>query len=307
MNIESTTANITKTTEAQTTVSAANSSAKDSQTTFKDELESVKTNDKTVPKDNKMTDEQKIVDAQSNNSETQNLQNSQKSVLENMSSQLAKDKLKTNTDKDKKDDKISEKSDNSKISNPLNELNSKIAALSEIKTEFVTKHQNNSSIDQVGKTNNKDYCQTIKMDKQDALFFVNLVDNQQMTAQSSQVNNNINQNGNINFTEVKAEATQSVVQVSQTLIDALNNSAQTGKPFRIDFDNDIAVIMKVDKQGNLSANFIPGSAAVENYLRNNIEGLKQSFAEQGLQYNELTYSNQQKQQKQQKQKENEDE
>ena len=48
--------------------------------------------------------------------------------------------------------------------------------------------------------------------------------------------------------------------------------------------------MRVDKNGNLNANFIPGDKAVEAYLRNNISYLKQRFDEQDLPYNELTYS-----------------
>ena len=65
---------------------------------------------------------------------------------------------------------------------------------------------------------------------------------------------------------------------------------KTNKAFRIDFDKDISVVMRVDKDGNLNANFIPGDKAVEAYLRNNISYLKQRFEEQNISYGELTYS-----------------
>ncbi len=111
--------------------------------------------------------------------------------------------------------------------------------------------------------------------------------------------NNHSENNQIQFQEIKAEATQKTVAVTQTLLDSLNESMKTNKPFRIDFGDDIAVIMKVDKDGILSANFIPGSSAVENYLRGNIGYLRQSFEEQNLDYNELSYTRQEnKKQKQ---------
>lgn len=143
------------------------------------------------------------------------------------------------------------------------------------------------------------------MDNNDIMFFVNLVENRQMIAQNNPV---INSNINNNFTDIKSEATQETVRVSATLMDAINDSLKTNKSFRIDFDKDIAVIMRVDKEGVLSANFIPGSAAVENYLRNNIETLRQNFDNQNLPYNELSYKRQQKEEHQQHQnKENENE
>lgn len=289
MNIESTSATITKTADASTSASSTsatvNSSTSDSASTFKDQLEAVKAQDVQTAKDVKANEEAKSTETQ----------NAQKNATENAAQQTAKDKLTTE--------------ENTKASDPLSELNSKIATLNGLKNGF------NSNTHSVGsKTADKasdkisdkgDYCQTIKMNNHDITFFVNLVDNQQMMAQSGQLNN-VNPRNN-SFTEIKTEATQATVQVSQTLMDALNDSAKTGKPCRIDFGSDVAVIMKVDKEGVLSANFIPGSAAVEAYLKNNIEGLKQSFDEQGLPYNKLSYSNQQQQKQQQKQKENENE
>lgn len=304
MNIESTTATITKTADASTPASSTNTSTKDGTTTFRNELESVKTKDVKAAQEVQAKEEAKTAETET----TQNIlntENTQKSASENFAQQLAKDKLTKAEDKTNKLSKASEVSEDKKTLAPLNELNSKIATLNDLKnaSKFVTPSIVSNNVD---KTSDKgDYCQSIKMDNKDSMFFLNLVQNQQMAAQNSQINN-VNSTNN-NFIEVKTEATQSTVQVSQVLIDALNNSAKTGKPFRIDFEGDIAVILKVDKEGTLSANFIPGSAAVEAYLKNNIAGLRQNFNDQGLQYNELSYSNQQKQQKQQKQKENEDE
>ena len=71
----------------------------------------------------------------------------------------------------------------------------------------------------------------------------------------------------------------------------LADSMKNNQAFRIDFDKDVSVIIKVNKDGSLMANFIPGDKAVEQYLKNNIASLRQRFDEQNLQYSQLSYSN----------------
>lgn len=84
-------------------------------------------------------------------------------------------------------------------------------------------------------------------------------------------------------------------------MDKLAESMKTNQPFRIDFDKDVSVIIKVNKDGSLAANFIPGDKAVEQYLRNNIASLRQRFDEQDLSYTQLSYSNSRQQQQQKRQ------
>lgn len=295
MNVESAkTPTVTKVSENQTSSSAA-TTGKDNSASFKQELDAVKS------QDSKQTESENI-QAQQQNTEPENAEAVKQNAQTNAARQLK--------DKQLQDEKnaLFDKDEFSTISNPLDELSSKIAALNEMKNPLNMKFKSADNKIKETDLSTADCFKTMNMDKNDVTFFLNLVQNQQMSAQSTQLQN---QNAiNNNFTEIKTEATQSTVQVSQTLLDALNESVKTGKPFRIDFDKDIAVIMKVDKNGVLSANFIPGDAAVENYLRNNIESLKQSFNEQGLNYNELSYSKHQKQQQGQNQsqnKENEDE
>ena len=79
---------------------------------------------------------------------------------------------------------------------------------------------------------------------------------------------------------------------------------KTNQPFRIDFDKDVSVIIKVNKDGSLAANFIPGDKAVEQYLRNNIASLRQRFDDQNLPYSELSYSNQNRQQQERRRNSN---
>ena len=130
----------------------------------------------------------------------------------------------------------------------------------------------------------------INMSDSDANFFANLVQNTDMSMKS--ISDSVNQalmNNN-------AENVQKNVQVSSVLMDKLAESMKTSQPFRIDFDKDVSVIIKVNKDGSLAANFIPGDKAVEQYLRNNISSLRQWFDEQNLPYSELNYSNRNRQQ-----------
>lgn len=142
----------------------------------------------------------------------------------------------------------------------------------------------------------------INMSDSDANFFANLVQNTDMSMKSiaTQVNDAM-ANG--------TEGVQKSVQVSSVLMDKLSESMKTNQPFRIDFDKDVSVILKVNKDGSLAANFIPGDKAVEQYLRNNISSLRQRFDDQNLPYSELSYSNsrQQQQGKRRNNKENRDE
>lgn len=134
----------------------------------------------------------------------------------------------------------------------------------------------------------------INMSDSDANFFANLVQNTDMSMQSIAAN----------ISDQMAEGVQNIqknVQVSSVLMDKLAESMKTNQPFRIDFDKDVSVIIKVNKDGSLAANFIPGDKAVEQYLRNNIASLRQRFDEQDLSYTQLSYSNSRQQQQQKRQ------
>ena len=125
---------------------------------------------------------------------------------------------------------------------------------------------------------------TISMSDDDAQFFANLVTKTDMSMQS------IASEFQKSLDVSDVQNVHKTAKVSAALMEALSESMKTNKAFRIDFDKDVSVVMRVDKNGNLNANFIPGDKAVEAYLRNNISYLKQRFDEQDLPYNELTYS-----------------
>ena len=119
---------------------------------------------------------------------------------------------------------------------------------------------------------------TVIMDKNDVEFFANLVNE-----------------GSVNLHEVTNASHASAV--SKTLADLLAKSMQENKPVRIDFDNDISVIIKISKDGKISADFLPSSNVAEAYLRENLPLLKQKFDDNNIDYEELN-------QRKQKQNEN---
>lgn len=284
MDIKTTSATAKTKEVSQNTSSSSATATKDSGTSFKDELHAAK------------TQENKESDAKA--AEAKTTQDTQKASEDKAAQEVSKTEAQA-----KKDAEIA---DNKKVTDPLKELNAQLATLNGIKGIYNQK-TNTFELKTEESANKKDYCASLKMDNKDINFFVNLVANQQMTAQTAQLNN-AGLLGNNNFNEIKTSATQKTINISATLMDAINESVKTNKPFRIDFGNDVAVIMRVNKDGQLSANFIPGSAAVEQYLRNNIESLRQSFDEQELPYERLSYSQQQNQEQNQNQhKENDNE
>jgi hypothetical protein len=114
----------------------------------------------------------------------------------------------------------------------------------------------------------------------DAIFFVNLLNQNQTINYSVDENNKIT----LNCDEKQINATQS-------LINMLSVSYETKKPIRLDFDKDVTVILKLDDKGKVQAHFIPGTLEAENYLKQNISSLKQIFDDENINYSYLGYSN----------------
>lgn len=150
-----------------------------------------------------------------------------------------------------------------------------------------------NSIFQMGKEQNlaglvslENSQNSISMTQADAEFFVNLTQQNDVSAQNvvAQTQNLIN--GGVEVSQAKQSS-----QISQTLLNALVTAKENNQPLRIDFDQNVSVILRVGKDGALAANFIPGDKAVEQYLRNNIDSLKATFRENDLPYSDLSYSN----------------
>ena len=122
----------------------------------------------------------------------------------------------------------------------------------------------------------------IAMSKNDVDFFAKLVEN--------------GQNG------ISTKETAEASQVSKTLADMLAKSMNDNKPIRINFDNDISVIIKVSKDGKISADFLPSSQIAEAYLKENLPLLRQKFEDNNIDYEELNHREQKQNEKDENQK-----
>jgi len=132
------------------------------------------------------------------------------------------------------------------------------------------------------------YFDSVSMDINDALFFLNLAQDGQFSLQVSP------EGGFQNIIQTQTAqnmVSQKSIEVTNKLETLIEKAQNTQKPFRISFDNDISVVLKIDKSGKLSAEFIPGSLEAQNYLMYNVSALKQKFDEQNLPYTSLSYRN----------------
>lgn len=320
MSIQSTsTATVSASSSATNSAPAPSSSATtsaSSSTSFKDELESVNSSSSTAQSD---TSQKTSASDTSSASDSQAVQQAEISKTNEtkdavLLQQQVDAKQQASIQNQKGNQVLSfYASEISKDVNPYDVLNTELKTINNLKNNLATDQNGTfvansnlglatgllgsiSVIDET--TDTKKDSKSIGSDEQDAAFYLGMINNQQMKLQidaaaSSSVAEAASKNNN-NYTLVQSASTGESVKVSSVLMDALADSMKNNKTVRVDFGGDVAVVMKVDKQGVLSANFIPSTAAVENYLKNNIASLKQNFDSQNLPYNDLSYSEQQK-------------
>lgn len=260
--------------------SASNSdSAKktSSESSFKDEMDKVssteksKKNEKTSDKKNDKVDEVSQKDEKTTNTENNANQNQDKNDAQSPADQLNGMVDFSNFGS------LSVSDANSMLTND-------IAQMLNINNTAVTGLAADMKVSASGMMN-LDYS-SISMTESDADFFINLTQKNDVSVQNitAQAQNMLNQG-------VEAKEVKQNVQISETLLNAINIAKENNQPLRIDFDQNMSVIMRFGKDGAIAANFIPGDKAVEQYLRNNIESLKNTFRENDLPYSDLSYSN----------------
>lgn len=258
----------------------------DKKSSFQDELKTAENDD---VKETVQQDQESEVKEVSQKEDTKSNKKEDKSSAEQKENEASK---KTEEAKGGKDETL--KGDVS-VTNVQNGNSDDYAALSDQVKSFILKNGgqfNMNAINLMTATTRAEIANvapsvdysSIKMSDADAKFFSDLVNKTDMSAQSvaAEFQKALN-NGNV-------QQVQSTAKATAALIANLQESAKTNQPFRIDFDQDVSVILKVDKEGKINANFIPGDKAVEAYLRNNIDFLKQRFNEENIAYGDLNYS-----------------
>lgn len=265
--------------------SASNSdSAKkaSSESSFKDEMDKVssteksKKNEKTSDKKNDKVDEVSKKDEKATNTENKITDNNANQNQDKNDAQSQAEQLNGMVD--------FSNFGSLSVSDANSMLTNDIAQMLNINNTAVTGLAADMKVTASGMMN-LDYS-SISMTESDADFFINLTQKNDVSVQNitAQAQNMLNQG-------VEAKEVKQNVQISETLLNAINIAKENNQPLRIDFDQNMSVIMRFGKDGAIAANFIPGDKAVEQYLRNNIESLKNTFRENDLPYSDLSYSN----------------
>ena len=96
------------------------------------------------------------------------------------------------------------------------------------------------------------------------------------------------------------DSNNKTIEATNSLLNMLKTSLDSNKPIRLDFDKDVTVILKLDKEGKIQAHFIPGTSEAESYLKQNLVCLKQRFDDEEINYSYLGYSKNQQNSKKQK-------
>ncbi|MDD3593795.1 MAG: hypothetical protein PHX18_04105 [Candidatus Gastranaerophilales bacterium] len=155
------------------------------------------------------------------------------------------------------------------------------------------------------KISNKFNVNLSSLNSDDIRVFMQLSQKNDISIQSIDTNT---QKATISVNNVENQISYKSIEVSKTLFNAIEAAYQTNRPVRLDFGNDTSVILKIGKDGRISADFIPNDKAMEVILRNALPELKAKFDSENLPYNELNYRqyNQQKQNKEDKEKNNDE-
>ena len=172
-----------------------------------------------------------------------------------------------------------------------NVINERIAEINDLSAIVETAQEAKSiqkdlkSLDVQKIQSKKVETKSLKMTEQDANFFIELVKNNQDSNQTvadstKQILQDVQQ---------MTDDVQQTTRVSKALADMIGEATKTNKPFRIDFDKNISVIIKIDREGKISAEFLPGDKAVEQYLRTQLPILRQKFNDENIDYKDLNY------------------
>lgn len=271
MSINATTSSVSSTTSSAQVSGAASSDVSKNSTTessFKEEMDKVSSSEKT--EDSKKvedTSDNKVSEVSEKSDDSSNEQNPDFDKLQMIEGSVEQNNIVSMAMIDM----------NSQLSNDIQQMmNNKINGV----TMF-------SNTENLSGAITLDFSPSkMSMTQADAEFFMNLTQQNDVSAQNvvAQAQNMINNGADIS--QVKQSS-----QISQTLLNAIATAKETNQPLRIDFDQNISVILRIGKDGALAANFIPGDKAVEQYLKNNIETLKNTFRENDLPYSDLSYSN----------------
>ena len=104
--------------------------------------------------------------------------------------------------------------------------------------------------------------------------------------------NNLNfQNlqANLSVQNSSGQVSYKSLDVSKGLFSLIEYSFKAQKPVRLDFNGNSSVILKMNNDGKLIAEFISNDKAMEYVLKSSIPGLKDKLDAEGIPYEEILY------------------
>ena len=119
----------------------------------------------------------------------------------------------------------------------------------------------------------------------------NRIDVSELTAEDVDCLVGMLREGTMDSSHFTNENNEELRILSEKFVALLRDSIINKKVFRIDFDNQISVIIRIDTEGKLSAEFLTNDDVIETYLKNNLHVLKERFNEINVKYDEITYRN----------------
>lgn len=110
-----------------------------------------------------------------------------------------------------------------------------------------------------------------------AVFFIN-----NLNFQNLQINAAVqNQQGVVSYKSM---------DVSRGLFNLIEYSFKAKKPIRVDFSKDSSVILKMNKEGKVSAEFISNDEAMAYIIKSSLPGLKNKMDTEGILYDDIFYN-----------------
>lgn len=274
MSLNVTTSSVGTTSQVSTTQTSENTKKSSTDSSFKDEIEKASTKEAKKDTSTKEVESKKSEDSKKTESQTSNKEQSGKLGAEKTDASSGLEQMKHAS--------LSMIDVNNSLRNDIELMmnNTNSADL------FASGRLNTISDEIFGEMLTFDCTNNMFMTQSDAEFFINLAQNDKINHQAIASQAQIAFENGTNIGQL-----QQNVKISETLLNAINIARENNQPIRIDFDQNIAVILRMGKDGSFAANFIPGDKVVEQYLKNNLDSLKSAFQEKDIPYTDLSYSN----------------
>ena len=134
--------------------------------------------------------------------------------------------------------------------------------------------------------------QTEEITEDDAKICLKIIEENKLATLPQNVSEIINN-------QVRVEDVEQIKGASR-ILEAVKTAALKNKPIRLDFDNNITLVMRVN-DGKINAQFYPNDNVAEQYLKNNITYLKNRFDLEGIPYSNLSYNQDRRKEQQERQ------